>query len=722
MKKSRSLRRMVALISLMLVLFAIVMPTLYAGLSTHIFAEAKLRELYPRTQFLAELAAEYFASGEPMQEYEWLLTMDSRQWDAAAYLLDAEGNILSGTDYADGGGYASEISDFSALAAQVLAGETLSSVSHTTVRMERGNSRVDMLIVGVPVQVDGQTMGAVLMLKPLKEILSAMSTLTTSLWLASLAVFALMLPLAYLFSKRISRPLAEMRDAALRMAGGDFSVRADDGEKGEIGDLARALNHLSSELGRTISELTAERNRALGIVNALGEGILVVDSQLRPTQTNPSLQTILLSAGDGQSEAALPPEIWEDFRAALRENREIDRPLALGRLRLHVTIIPTGGQSGPVGAIGVFRDETQAYHLEQTRREYVANVSHELRTPLTAVRALVEPLRDGLIRTDEKRQETYGIILRETMRLSRLVDDMLELSRLQSGGAALQKMLFTAAPQIRETASIYAAKAEKNRPYPAPGPARRRSAARAGQSGPDGTGIGCSAGQRLQLHAPGQHHCAVRKPPGAEIHRQRGGQRPRHRAGGPPACVRPLLQGGQGAQKRRHGAGPCDCPRGDSAPGRGNRRGKPPRRRRAVLVFAALRPRLGPAPGRRRSRARPLGSSALPPRRFCFIGNPRHVRVAGVSFAASSRPGPHAPERARIHASSASRLSKATPSASSARSASSAGARSTASSHSMAKPHRLRQMPGVPSASSISTACCGQNRSGTQVISMVSAL
>ena len=84
MKKSRSLRRMVALISLMLVLFAIVMPTLYAGLSTHIFAEAKLRELYPRTQFLAELAAEYFASGEPMQEYEWLLTMGSRQWDAAA--------------------------------------------------------------------------------------------------------------------------------------------------------------------------------------------------------------------------------------------------------------------------------------------------------------------------------------------------------------------------------------------------------------------------------------------------------------------------------------------------------------------------------------------------------------------------------------------------------------------------------------------------------------
>jgi signal transduction histidine kinase len=109
----------------------------------------------------------------------------------------------------------------------------------------------------------------------------------------------------------------------------------------------------------------------------------------------------------------------------------------------------------------VFHDETEALRLEQTRRDYVANVSHELKTPLTALRAMIEPLCDGLIRTEEKRLETYHIILRETMRLARLVDDMLELSRLQAGQFALEKTLFAPLPLLHDIASIYAAKASE---------------------------------------------------------------------------------------------------------------------------------------------------------------------------------------------------------------------------------------------------------------------
>jgi len=89
----------------------------------------------------------------------------------------------------------------------------------------------------------------------------------------------------------------------------------------------------------------------------------------------------------------------------------------------------------------------------------VANVSHELRTPLTAMRAMLEPLRDGLIKTEEQKQQTYEIVLRETMRLSRLVSDMLELSRLQSGRTSLTKNAFSPLPLlafIHETYSTYA--------------------------------------------------------------------------------------------------------------------------------------------------------------------------------------------------------------------------------------------------------------------------
>ena len=111
------------------------------------------------------------------------------------------------------------------------------------------------------------------------------------------------------------------------------------------------------------------------------------------------------------------------------------------------------------GCVGILSDVTSAERLEQTRRDYVANVSHELRTPLTALRALIEPLRDGLVKTDEQRQQIYDVVLRETMRLSRLVNDMLELSRLQSGNASLQRSVFSVLPLlgvIRDTYTPYA--------------------------------------------------------------------------------------------------------------------------------------------------------------------------------------------------------------------------------------------------------------------------
>ena len=91
------------------------------------------------------------------------------------------------------------------------------------------------------------------------------------------------------------------------------------------------------------------------------------------------------------------------------------------------------------GAVALFHDITESERLEQTRRDYVANVSHELRTPLSAVRSLTETLQDGLIKTPQDQNRYYGYILRECMRLTRLVEDLLELSRLQSGSVALQK-------------------------------------------------------------------------------------------------------------------------------------------------------------------------------------------------------------------------------------------------------------------------------------------
>lgn len=453
-----SLRRIFLLVLMSVLLSVFITLGVYSAVSPRIFAQAKQRELHPRVEFLAEQAALYFETGQ--ESYMQFFTMNSDQWGATIYLLDEHRNVIANTDQTiSHSEYSLNIADFEVLLQQVLAGIERNDLSYVLEPKDSTSVATEVLFIGMPVVVNGVVRGAVILLKPLEEIVSSMATLSSTLWFSTFAVLISMMPMIYWFSRRITYPLKQMRDVAMRMAGGDFSIRANDSEPGEFGDMARALNHLASELGMTIDALTRERNQAVTIINALSEGVLSVNTEGLPMMTNPALQTMMLSAGHGKA-IPMPREVWEEFQTALKENRCTETTFLFGDLLLRLTVTPmTDPHTGQISAIGVFHDETQAHHLEQTRREYVANVSHELRTPLTALRALIEPLRDGLIKTEEQRQETYSIILRETMRLSRLVDDMLELSRLQSGRLALEKVRFHIEPLLQETASTYAAKA-----------------------------------------------------------------------------------------------------------------------------------------------------------------------------------------------------------------------------------------------------------------------
>ena len=185
-----------------------------------------------------------------------------------------------------------------------------------------------------------------------------------------------------------------------------------------------------------------------------------MDAQGQTTLINPAVSRLLSLPQDVADVRAAAPDVYAMFDESLESGEPVLRTIWVRELALRVSIAPLQQKDGTgAGCVGILSDVTSAERLEQTRRDYVANVSHELRTPLTAMRALIEPLRDGLIKTEEQRQQTYDVVLRETMRLTRLVSDMLELSRLQSGKASLTKSVFSPGPVlglIRETYSAYA--------------------------------------------------------------------------------------------------------------------------------------------------------------------------------------------------------------------------------------------------------------------------
>ncbi len=305
-----------------------------------------------------------------------------------------------------------------------------------------------LTIVQVPVYTNDTLTAYLIVAKEISNQSAFDSGFSSVLLLSTLLVSMFMLIPVYFASKRLISPLNRVTDVANALGRGDFSVRANDKTKGEIGELAASVNELAEKLSRSITSVTTERNRLKEIFDIISEGIVSVNKDLQPDYSNNAIATLFEKVPRKNlftEKLQLIPfeEVWEDFDNCLKTGETYERTIEAKDCAYSSTIVPIlDNEKVIIGATGFFRDISEQERLEQTRRDYVANVSHELRTPLTAMRGLVEPLADGMVKKEEDRQRYYGIILHETMRLSRLIDDMLELSRLQARTLAFKTFPF----------------------------------------------------------------------------------------------------------------------------------------------------------------------------------------------------------------------------------------------------------------------------------------
>ena len=491
MKHSAFLRRILLAVYGAILLFAVLIMLVYSLVSPQIFAQEKIDDLIAKGQIIAGYS-DSSLTGEISSSYlAPLIGRSTSQWEATVWVVDTHGDTLIRTQQSDNrrvGKLPARLSE--PMLSKVISGEIathvgtledlkpegeaprqsrslqISSALRGIAQHESDGESLEeelagkIVAVAVPITFFGQVVGAVFMAQSMTEVISGMQALSNTIFFSLLAVALLLLPAVFFLASRMARPLRKMRSVALTMAAGNLTARADDSRSDEIGELGGALNHLSHELGLTISSLEMERNRLSLIINGLSEGILALDADGNMLLCNPAVLRLLSLPEDTQDLRGAAPDIFALFDEVIASNQPAARTFWLGAVALRVSVAPLMQKDGAFsGCVGILSDVTSAERLEQTRRDYVANVSHELRTPLTAMRALLEPLRDGLIKTEEQRQQTYEVVLRETMRLSRLVSDMLELSRLQSGKASLTRSVFSPLPLlsvIHETYSAYA--------------------------------------------------------------------------------------------------------------------------------------------------------------------------------------------------------------------------------------------------------------------------
>ena len=299
-----------------------------------------------------------------------------------------------------------------------------------------------LLIVAVPFSRADEVAGVARVALPLTEIDEARAELAKTLSVATALALAAAIVVSTLAAELASRTARSLTEVARRMADGDLTTRARQTGDDEFGELGRALDQLAKNLSRTLGELREERDRLGGILAGMQEGVLLLDRAGHIYVLNPSLREMLLVGPDSVGKTVLEVVRHAELKELLDQGRRslepVTREIDFGSLqprRLLVRAAQLPGDQG--GLLAVFVDVTEVRRLESLRREFVANVSHELRTPVTAVRSAAETLLNAAADDPVGARAFIGIIERNAERLHDLVEDLLDLSRIESRGLKL---------------------------------------------------------------------------------------------------------------------------------------------------------------------------------------------------------------------------------------------------------------------------------------------
>ena len=292
----------------------------------------------------------------------------------------------------------------------------------------------------------GSEQGFIRLAIPLSEIEMISSHLKRLLLIALLIAFLLAIVIGSTVVIFVSRPIKEISLIAREIAMGNYSKRVSVLTGDELGELAGSINYMSEQISLRIEEVISNRSRFEAVLLSMYEGTMVVDNSGNIVLMNQVLKKFFHIHEDPVGKKPLEIirniEIQETINLVLRSkecvsSQEISVLLPEEKI-LKVYAAPVLREEEMDGAVLVFHDITDLRRLENIRKDFVANVSHEIKTPLTSIKGYTETLLEGAIEDKDNAKDFLKIIGSESNRLVRLVDDLLDLSRIESGKLNLE--------------------------------------------------------------------------------------------------------------------------------------------------------------------------------------------------------------------------------------------------------------------------------------------
>jgi two-component system phosphate regulon sensor histidine kinase PhoR len=435
-----------------LFLTALLVAALALGVAGVLFATSMRRQIDGRIEqtLVAEalLASDLLGVMEPVNGEDAVARLD-READRMGALLGARVTLIA----ADGrviGDSAEPIEALARLESHAGRPEVLQAARANTGISRRSSTTlgIDMLYVAVPVK--HPAIAFVRLALPLTTVRQQLRSVSTAAGAALALALLAAAVIAYVMAGRVSRRVRAIAAVAARYREGDLTPPAMDYGDDELGAVARTLDESVHQLGSRLGDLARDRGRMAAILAGMIEGVIVVDGQGRLQLVNHAAAEMLKldepPIGRHYVESIRHPAIVDLVAATLSGNApehvELAPPRDPSRTVIARAAPTVAGQAQ--GVVLVLHDVTELKRADQIRRDFVANVSHELRTPLTAIRGYVEALTEGDATAAEAR-EFLGIITRHTLRMERLVKDLLRLARLDAG----QEVLETAPCDLR---------------------------------------------------------------------------------------------------------------------------------------------------------------------------------------------------------------------------------------------------------------------------------
>ncbi|MCY8145938.1 sensor histidine kinase ResE [Bacillus inaquosorum] len=299
----------------------------------------------------------------------------------------------------------------------------------------------ERLIVGVPYEKDGKK-GMVFLSQSLLAVKDTTKHTTRYIFLAAGIAIVLTTFFAFFLSSRVTYPLRKMREGAQDLAKGKFDTKIPILTQDEIGELATAFNQMGRQLNFHINALNQEKEQLSNILSSMADGVITINIDGTILVTNPPAERFLqawyyeqnMNIKEGDN---LPPEAKELFQNAVSTEKEQMIEMTLQGRSWVLLMSPLYAESHVRGAVAVLRDMTEERRLDKLREDFIANVSHELRTPISMLQGYSEAIVDDIASSEEDRKEIAQIIYDESLRMGRLVNDLLDLARMESGHTGL---------------------------------------------------------------------------------------------------------------------------------------------------------------------------------------------------------------------------------------------------------------------------------------------